>query len=314
MSEKSLSTGRDWSILADHEIVELMADIKVWKKGGKRAPHKPLLLLVMLARIQNGLSGRIRFNDLYDPLKQVLVGFGPPRKSYHPEYPFWHLQNDGFWLIDRHSELEKGLQGARRKNNPPKKILVELNPAAGFPTGLENRLQKDPQLVNRIAHRLLEDHFPRSLHEDILDAVGMPWVALSVRRKRDPAFRQTILRIYEHRCAVCGWDGRLGIRDLALEAAHVLWHTVGGPDTEDNGLALCSLHHKAFDLGALGLDEDLRIQVSQEVHGSQRVGEWLTSFSGRPLHMPQRGCSPPARRFIRWHRREVFRGPARQNV
>ena len=37
---------------------------------------------------------------------------------------------------------------------------------------------------------------------------------------------------------------------LGIEAAHIKWHQAGGPDTEDNGLALCTLHHKRFDRGA----------------------------------------------------------------
>lgn len=48
--------------------------------------------------------------------------------------------------------------------------------------------------------------------------VAMPWVQLTTRRPLDPGFRATILRIYEHRCAVCGWDAMLDNTDLALEA------------------------------------------------------------------------------------------------
>jgi putative restriction endonuclease len=36
---------------------------------------------------------------------------------------------------------------------------------------------------------------------------------------------------------------------LGLEAAHIKWFQAGGPDIEANGLAMCSLHHKLFDLG-----------------------------------------------------------------
>jgi putative restriction endonuclease len=33
-------------------------------------------------------------------------------------------------------------------------------------------------------------------------------------------------------------------------------------DELDNGLALCSLHHKLFDRGVFGLDDDLTVVVS----------------------------------------------------
>ena len=41
------------------------------------------------------------------------------------------------------------------------------------------------------------------------------------------------------------------------------WFNLGGPDKLDNGLALCSLHHKLFDRGALGLSHEHEIQVSE---------------------------------------------------
>ena len=81
------------------------------------------------------------------------------------------------------------------------------------------------------------------------------------------------LRIYEHRCAVCGYDGQLDNIDLALDAARIRWHAADGADAEDNGVGLCTFHHRALDRGAIGLDDDRRILVSQHVRGSQRVDD-----------------------------------------
>jgi putative restriction endonuclease len=93
--------------------------------------------------------------------------------------------------------------------------------------------------------------------------------------------------------------------------AQVTWHAAGGTDTGDNGVALCSFHHKALDRGAIGLDDDRRILVSQHVRGSQGVGEWLLRFIGRPIRPPLQGELAPAAGNIDWHRREVFRKPHR---
>ncbi len=54
--------------------------------------------------------------------------------------------------------------------------------------------------------------------------------ASNERRKREPGFRERVLRAYEHRCCVCGFDLRIGHLPAGLEAAHVQWHHVGGPD------------------------------------------------------------------------------------
>ena len=47
----------DCSLLPEDEIVERFAGVTVWKQGGERAPHKPLLLLWTLARVQRGGDG-----------------------------------------------------------------------------------------------------------------------------------------------------------------------------------------------------------------------------------------------------------------
>ena len=90
-----------------------------------------------------------------------------------------------------------------------------------------------------------------------------------------------------------------------------MWHAAGGPDRGDNGLALCSFHHKAFDRGALGLSPDLKVLVSQDVHGSHAVDDWILRYAHQPLRAPQVGQPVPDERFVEWHRREVFRQPPR---
>ena len=92
-------------------------------------------------------------------------------------------------------------------------------------------------------------------------------------------FRLTVLRAYEYRCAMCGYDGRLDTTPVGVDAAHVRWSAAGGPDELSNGIALCVLHHKAFDLGALGLTEHHRVTVSQAFHGGARATE---AISGLP--------------------------------
>lgn len=93
------------------------------------------------------------------------------------------------------------------------------------------------------------------MHEDILQAIGFDLEdeRQSEKRNRSPNFRENVLRAYEYRCAVCGFDVRMGHYPVGLEAAHIKWHQAGGPDIEVNGLALCALHHKLFDRGGIHL-------------------------------------------------------------
>ena len=136
-------------------------------------------------------------------------------------------------------------------------------------------------------------------------------MAGSARRPRDPAFRQRVLTAYERRCAVCGFDVRLGDVALGLDAAHIRWHQAGGPDTVDNGLALCVLHHKLFDRGAFTLTEGYHVELSEHLHGAGGFDVHLLNFHGRPIRAPQASAYLPAPTHLGWHRREVFQGPPR---
>ena len=74
------------------KLLTKVREVSVWKKGDQRAPHKPLLILYALGQLLEG-HNEIRFKDYYEPFRDLLQEFGPPRKAYHPDYPFWHLRN-----------------------------------------------------------------------------------------------------------------------------------------------------------------------------------------------------------------------------
>lgn len=291
-------------------VLQAFRDISVWSRGDERAPHKPLLILLALGRLSRGEPNSFAYDSIDKPLADLLREFGPVRKSYHPELPFWRLQRDGLWVV----EDEGRFQRRTGSNDIPRRELLAQDAHGHFPTELATRLQQEPALRASVARLLLESHFPPSLHEDILDAVGLDFDEMETvaRRKRDPSFRHRVLTAYEHACAVCGFDVRLGQQTIGLEAAHIKWHQAGGPSEESNGLALCSLHHKAFDLGAFTLNTDRALCVSEQVHGRQGFDEWLLRYHGRPIRSPIRGTYIPATPFLDWHHRQVFKHPSRE--
>jgi putative restriction endonuclease len=81
------------------------------------------------------------------------------------------------------------------------------------------------------------------------------------RRLHQPVFRASVLRAYDRRCAVCA----LGHSEL-LDAAHIV------PDSDDagiasvrNGLAMCKIHHAAYDRLILGVRPDLVVQIRADL-------------------------------------------------
>ena len=293
--------------MADQNILEQFKRIKTWQSKGKRAPHKPLLILLALGEIQRGNIGFIPYSTIEPKLNNLLTDFGPPRKT-HAYYPFIRLANDGLWQFDKPELLET-------KQDYRSKYLLTNEVQGKFPDEVVQRLKANPDILRNIAELLLEQNFPETLHQDILDAVGLNIAVnssgIKLIRKRDPQFRESILKAYEYQCAVCGFSIRLRNKILALEAAHIKWHQAGGPDEEVNGLALCATHHKLFDLGAFTVNFELQMLVSDEVNG-QGANEWLFQHHGKYIKPPQKKAFYPNPDFTAWHVNEVFKGGYRE--
>jgi putative restriction endonuclease len=172
---------------------------------------------------------------------------------------------------------------------------------------------------NTVVLHLLNENFPPSIHEDICSAAGLDLplpieLSATVGRVRGRAFRDLVLIAYESRCAVCGFRGQIGSMFTGLDAAHVRWWAAGGPDVVDNGLCLCSLHHKLLDSGAIGVSAEHRLLVSARFIGDDVAAQALViQRSGTPLLRPQTGQPEVDERNLAWHRREVFKGPARED-
>jgi putative restriction endonuclease len=291
---------------------QALSQINTWKRGEQRAVHKPLLTLMLIARAASNGPRHIHFADIADALTRLLKEFGPSRTQYHPEFPFWHLQSDGFWTI----ENPRNFSLKSRGRSPAKRTLIANNAVEAVPEDLWETLRRSLSLCKELTQQLLDAFWPSTLHTAIRQAIGLPQptednIATIRRATRLPRFREEILRAYQRRCAVCGYDGRLADVPLGLEAAHIKWHAYQGPDQVDNGMALCSFHHIALDAGALGLSDDLHILVSCDVNGQTMIEELLYCFEGRRLLLPQSSYPPPARDYVAWHRKEVFRAPAR---
>ena len=144
------------------------------------------------------------------------------------------------------------------------------------------------------------------------DVTAAQMYSNSVRRRRDPGFRERVLRAYEYRCCVCGFNLRIGHMPAGLEAAHIQWHHVGGPDVEPNGLSLCALHHKLFDLGVFTVEPtEHRVMFSQHAMSANRGVDGEMQFHGKTIHFPQHVQLLPAPEFLEWNRKNVFKAPAR---
>jgi putative restriction endonuclease len=111
-------------------------------------------------------------------------------------------------------------------------------------------------------------------------------------RLHQQRFKVDVMRAYRHRCAICA------LRERSLvQAAHIL------PDTDPagiaavvNGLALCAIHHLAYDRNLLGIDPRGVVHIAgrllREIDGPM-LRSGLQGFHGERIAQPHRPQDRP---------------------
>ena len=298
------------------ELLTRLGSLRQHQRDGRRSPHKPLLMLLALGRLASTGSSSSPWVEIEPLLADLLAEFCPPSRtgrSQSAAYPFTRLRSDGIWWLD-HDVPDDSVAP-----------LTTQRVVGRFAPALEAALRRDPELVRSTARALVTSQFPDTVAPDVLAAVGLDPVSVlggfagtadagptaavdgQAARRRDPRWRADVLQAWDRQCAFCGYDGQLVGASVGLDAAHVRWFAFDGADDLDNGLALCVLHHKLFDLGVLGLDAAFRVLVSATFSARSAAGRAVYGLHGHELH-PRPGTVLPGLVHVAWHTREVFKG------
>lgn len=128
---------------------------------------------------------------------------------------------------------------------------------------------------------------------------------LTKARLHQPVFRAQVLQAYTKACAIC----RLRVMDL-VDAAHILpdGHPNGLP-VVPNGLALCKIHHAAFDHHILGVRPDHVVEVRRDVlrqEDGPMLRHGLQEMAGARILVPSAPRARPDRARLE-ERYELFR-------
>lgn len=148
-----------------------------------------------------------------------------------------------------------------------------------------------------------------AIGEGVEDARRKYITVTTRHRLHQVSFRLRVLQAYQRTCALC----RLR-HDELLDAAHIV------PDSDplgeplvSNGLALCKLHHAAFDRDFLGIRPDLVVEIRpdilDETDGPMLV-HGLQGFHGRKIWTPSHPRQRPRAEFLE-RRYELFREAAK---
>jgi putative restriction endonuclease len=293
------------------DVLQRFASLRQYQHKGQRYPHKPLLALLALGQLANTGSSELPWLSGSERLAALIAEFAPvstENSVQRAAYPFTRLRNDGVWTLNHPVKDDK------------KGELDALEVVGRLEPTLERQLAADPDLLYIVARSLVTANFPDTVAPDVLTAVGLdPESVLngpvvprgrkgSRARRRNASWRADVLKAWNLQCAFCGYDGQFGTASVGLDAAHVRWFALDGPDTLDNGIAMCALHHKLFDFGVLGLTLNLGIQVSTTFTARTPAGQAIYELHGRDLLRPRPDATTPAEPYLIWHRTQVFKG------
>jgi len=281
-------------------------------KARDNAPHKPLLLLVILEMAEHDevawdrqfLTPELAFR--FETFATVVQYRRTQRLDIR--MPFHHLKTQGFWS----ARTESGEPSTHR--SVTKFIVVE----PGFAEAC-----RDAEFRTAARQILIQTHFEPAERNALYNLVGLAVptddeIALRAMFEtpddasqvgRSGRFRLDVAAAYDYTCALTGYRVNTVAAGSIVDAAHIHQFSDSQNNDPQNGMALSKNAHWLFDSGLWSIDEDYRILVANdEFTESSPNQRSLVEFSGERLRLPSNEQFWPDRRHLRWHRKHRFLG------
>jgi predicted restriction endonuclease len=148
--------------MTDSEIINQFSSINCARQGDGYAPHKPILILLLLEKILKGHENDFSFVELDHDLKRLLEKYGSNNASNTRNEPFWRLKNDEIAQINAPASL------LDQSNTPTPNQLIETNASISLKDEIFNVLRYDPDLISRVAKTLTNKFVSESLRAPLL--------------------------------------------------------------------------------------------------------------------------------------------------
>lgn len=291
--------------------LERMSALKLDRSCGP-APHKPLLLLVLLDLMEDGkLAGGLLARDgnlafRFSSYWSIVAD----RRSARPDVrlPFYHLRSDGFWTpLDPEGKPAQSRDGA---------ALARLDDSF-------RQCVQDVEFRALARRTLIAKYFQPHERAALYGLVGLEAPADDIipqdaerfrkppdERKREVRFSFRVLPAYDFTCALTRYrmvsvDGK-----TAVDAAHIHQFRRGGPNDPTNGIALSKTAHWLFDRGFWSISENYRVLVKPEVFDESGEAAYLLKpRAGGEILLPANRSLWPGLEFLAWHRARHGFGP-----
>lgn len=299
------------------------ANLRIDRAHGNPAPHKPLLILAIIDLIEQGAI----VENKIEPSPQLVEAFLKYWNLLSIEkprifLPFYHLKSDKFWHLHAKQGQEKLLATIHQFKSMSQ--LASIVDFASLDEDLFLLLLK-PETREAIRQKIIETYFSDKA-EIILGLINENQQIHALENlliqtaeqkkdvdkiipdtpKRDKAFRGVIMRLYDYTCAAC----RLRVITLngetAVEAAHIIPFSITHDDNIGNGISLCKLHHWAFEIGLISINDKFQIIVSASFEESGNEAFLLRRLQTQTILLPKQKPFFPSLMTIRWHRENRF--------
>jgi putative restriction endonuclease len=290
-----------------------LAKLNPDKALGDPAPHKPLLLLVLLDMAERG---ELRRQEL--PLNPELAfrfcamwKVVAHRRRQRPDvrYPFHHLKTNGFW-----SALDEDGKPSTHRN---------LTRLAVLPSDFLAFL-KDPDSRDKARRLLIAKYFADPTERIALyELAGLPSPSEEQIRRdaaykspeeaqnqgREIRFRLRIVALYDYTCALTGYRLMTVSGTSIVDAAHIHQFSDSRNNDLRNGVALCKNAHWLFDKGLWTISQDYRIIVATDRFAEDSPDQRsLRQYHGEKLRLPSDHELWPNPIHLAWHQKHRFQG------
>lgn len=291
-----------------------LGHLKVYQALHGRAPHKPILLLVILELAGRGelpvetllLTPELAYR--FDTYWSVVAH----RRTQPPDVrmPFHHLSNDRVWT----AFTTAGAKSPHRKITSYVQLVPEFSAClrdAAFRDAARRILIAtyfEPAERNALYH-LVGMEVPAE--EEILRAANFEGPDDAPLVAREARFRLDIVPAYNYTCALTGYRvTTIGVGTI-VDAAHIHQFSDSRNNSIRNGLALCKNAHWMFDSGLWSVSDDFRVIVARESFSEHSPDQKpLSEYHGSTLRLPQDEALWPDPRHLAWHRQHRFLGAA----
>jgi len=291
--------------------LKVVANLRVDRKKGNIAPHKPLLLLVLAELAEQGnlrepllrLTGELVFRFL------AYWAVVAERRTQRPDIilPFYHLHSDGCW--EALDEIGKPTLERRRA------VAAKLD--EGFLACLNGPSFREQMRRVLIARYFENDGERAALYslvglsvppDDVVRADARLFGVAS-ERGRESRFRLTVVPAYNYTCALTGYRLTTVRSGSIVDAAHIHEFSDSRNNHPQNGIALCKNAHWLFDQGLWSLTDDYGIMVAGGWFDEAGPDTFLLRRSaGRQISLPVNRSYWPDKNHLAWHRRHKFQG------